>query len=558
MVQQSTSIRGINRVTEQLQQDMVARPAEQAELPQADTGDSFPRLSSRCLITFEIGEETLLWNVIPLKYRRKRSDLIRGIAEVGYSDFEQLAAWFESFWIHCGSAKHRIRILVSGSDILNRTFTAPIVPKNELSTVVVSQAKQVFPFDVSQGLFGWGLLETVKKGDRKVYSIHGQALGNQWHSYLNRLLGQRIEDLVYVGSSSHQLERILRATAPGFKDEDSCLVRLRGTIFEVALFFNGKLEFFREAPLEAMSGGGTLAALRSMAGLVNDPAEADSQGLGVDEIKRFVRDALDFYYGQFSQRRIRTAYLCLPPQYLTEMSDFISPRIEGEIHDLNTEPSIARHSKKSGVKLLADDYPMWLTSLPNRKSHSSTTVDMSPDFLKEHRSERRRFSYALVGLVCSVLVVMTLTALQMIRVGNIQGELDLRESMVQEILQDPVLGRLEAERQRTEHLAQDLLPVWEKPSDELVLTMQVFSEVATNPVRLETMRLWREEGSACMVEITGIVIGPNDRQEPQLYAYMKNLRDNSNVTSVELSSKNSDVQFGRKTLHFSMLAEVAR
>lgn len=527
-------------------------------MPDADTSVSFPRLSGRCQITFEIGDDTLLWSAMPLKYHRKRSDLIRGIAEVGYSDFEQLAGWFESFWIHCGSTKHSLRILISGSDILNRTFTAPIVPKGELAAVAVSRAKQVFPFDVSQGLFGWELLETVKKGDHEVYSIHGQALGSQWHAYLNRLLGQHIEDLVYVGSSSHQLERILRTTAPGFKDEDSCLVRLKGRVFEVALFFNGKLEFFREAPLDALSGGGTLALLRGMAGLTNESPVADGQVLGVDEINRFVRDALDFYYGQFSQRRIRTAYLCFPPQYLTEISDFISTRIDGEIHDLNTEPSIETHSKKSDVAPLTDDYPLWLTTLPNRKSHSSTTVDMSPDFLKMHRSERRRFSYALVGLVCSAIIVMTMTALQIFSVGNIQSELNVKQSMVQEILQDPVMGRLETERQRTEHLTQDLLPVWEKPSDELVLAMRVFSEVAIKPVRLETMRLWRETEAACKVEICGIVIGPNDRQEPQLYAYMKTLRDNPNVISVQLTSKSSNVQFGNKTLTFEMLAEVAR
>jgi hypothetical protein len=527
-----------------------SKPAENSQqLPEyADT-----LRSGAHLFTFELGSEMSLWSAVPLRGHRNQT-FVKDVIRCGYNELDKLAAWFTEFWQNVGDPRHRVHVHVSGPEILHRCFLIPAVPRSEINAVVRSYAKRVFPFDIDAALFGWKTIAKTEWAGGPKYEIYSQALGPQWNEWLSRMFGNLVRNIDLITSTGQHFEHLLGQVSQDFWQLDSYLIRLKGNELETGFFHNGHLEFFREVNIDSINDGEFIDQVRGIGrgehtGTAALPAVRQPVS---DEIKTAVGDALDYYHGQFGQRSVQTAYLCFAPEYVPEISAFIEERVRCHVVNLCESARIEVHQRLSEISGQTECYHRWVSVFPKRNV-SKDLVDLSPTSIRNTRSEKRYFRYSLIAIVLLVLTLATVTTLKVVRILYLQDRYDELLTTLSPDQATAELNALAVTEQRLAQLRQNLAANAPQTDYRLVVPLKLLSQVSRDQVRLDGVDMvGSADGQSFSMRVTGIVMGPADRQESQLYGYMSTLESHPKVKSVELEYKRATSQFASQETHFAL------
>ena len=440
---------------------------------------------------------------------------------------------------------------ISGPEMLQRCFLVPVVPKAELAAVVRSQARQTYPFNIDNGLFGWKVIDRVDWADGPKYEIYTQALDKHWYDWLDEMFGSLVNKMTLIVSTGQQLEELLSCTSTSFSTEGSCFIRLKAHVLETGFFHNGHLEFFREAPVESVTEIGLVTGMKE---IVGEPSDDDrlQWELLLNDIRISISDALDYYLGQYGQRSIETAYVCLPPELPAMGAEVVQSSIGGQVVDLCEPSRIESHCRWAGVVLDFDDYYRWMSILPKRKV-GRTLVNLLPEQVNKQNREKRVFRYSLTALVVVLFTVIMLSGLKWLSINTLDTRLCQQQEFASQIQANPVLALLSDYKQQADILQKNVSNFEKKSSLELVKSLKLLSRLAREEVRLNSVICsFDPTHQIVYLNIKGVVIGPKDRQEAALFSYLADLNKHPLTSSAILTSKDVTTQFGRQNVLFTI------
>lgn len=527
-------------------------PALISEEPTVDLKDhavGLPKTDCSLLFTFELCENMVFWTAVSRK-RKNDEHLYRGSVELGYDNIDELTIWFEHFWKAAGDRRHNIHVQVSGPELQQRSFKIPVVPNSELDAVVRSEAKKVFPFDVGKGLFGWKVIEKVDWAGGMKYHVYSLLLSENWNLWLSKLFGEHLQDITLVTANGQMYECTLNQTIDNFVDESSYLTRLRLNVVETAFFCNGHLEFYRELPVDSLTDGGTVGDLKKIVGL-DAAGTAPNYDLVISELKAIMRDAIDYYHGQFGLRSIKRAYISMPSHISEEVGKYAAKVTDGTVVHLNDKSWVRKYCRHIKIAEDITDCSHWISILPCRKIASSV-VNLVPESLKRRRLESRVFKYsiALVALVLLTISALTITGYE--HISEIEGNLVGQRSLVEDVESSPALQSLSGLQAEAVDL-QDHLSMFERAErSRFKANLSLLSNLSRENVRLSTVNVSKQGLTESAIGITGEVIGPNEKQDAELYMYVSDLRNHPMVKDINMGSKRKSTQLAVDRTLFSM------
>ncbi|MBU1318419.1 MAG: hypothetical protein KKG33_06660 [candidate division Zixibacteria bacterium] len=527
-------------------------PAESSIEPTVDYKDlsvGLPRSNRSLLLTFELCENMVFWTAVRRK-QKKGEHMYRGSVELGYEDIDELAVWFEHFWKAVGDKRHEIHIQVSGPELQQRSFMIPVVPKSELNAVVRSEAKRVFPLEIDKGLFGWKVIGKVDWAGGMKYHVYSLLLGENWILWLTKLFGEHLHGIALVTANGQMYECNLNHKADNFAAEDSYLTRLKLNVVETAFFHEGRLEFYREVPVDSLTDGGTVGDLKRIVGMESNDA-SPNHGLVSSELKTIMRDAIDYYQGQFGQRSIKTAYISMPSHLSEEIGKFVTTVIGGKVVDLSERSSVREYCRRLKIADDISDCSQWMSIYPCRKINSSI-VNLVPKFIMKARQESRIFKYSLVWCLMVLLSVAALTIFKYTSIVSIEKHLIEQQSLVEHVESAPVLQHLSGFEAKTVDLQGHLATLGSSRQSRFRAALVLLSSLSRESVRLNTVNVSDRGTGGSVIGLTGEVVGPNEKQEAELYMYVSGLRDHPMVEDIKIGSKRTSSQLAVKRTLFSM------
>lgn len=515
-----------------------------------------PQVDQALLFTIEFDDNHVRWSATSRR-RGKHSSCQKGLLDFGYGKQKKLQEWFAALQKSLGKYKHEFHVHIAGPEILRRSFLIPVVPKAELESVVRSQARQNFPFDIDKGLFGWRVIDQKEWAGGQKYEVYAQALGEHWHLWLGELFGDWLERISFIGASGQQLEHLLNEIDPEFMSGDSYLIRLRGDLLETGFYHNGHLEFYREVPVESLIETDVAAELQAALGELGATADLE-RSLQLNDIRIIISDALDYYYGLYGQRQITKVYLSLPTDFRDSALQFAEETVRCEVVDLGAQAQVSKHCALAGVSIDPDQYLPWMSVLPKRKLPSSL-INLLPEHLLRRRRETRIVVYALLGLALLVTTLGTLSGLKHLTANVMQTELQQRQVDIATTEQHPILLQLDSFRERIATLEQNLQGYSKQSSADYLTVLKLLSQQSQASLRLNTLELSRRpEPKAVVARVTGEVVGPQERQQGELFAWVAGLNEKPWVRSANVTGKQVNRQMGRERLQFEMELVVQR
>lgn len=511
-----------------------------------------PKVDRPMLFVIELGENDLLWTSVS-RSRKKDRPMYRGGVELGYDDIENLSEWFTHFWDAAGDYDHEIHLVVTGPETLERTFVIPVVPKSELAVVVKNQAKKVYPLSIATGLFGWKIIGKIERATGEKYQIYSLLLGDHWHDWLKKILGKHMNCATLITSSGQQFEAFLSETEARFKTEDSYLIRLKSKVVETGFFHNGYLEFFREVPVDSLSDGSTVADLRRIVGDDNQTAEdyEPDRDLVVNELRSIIVDALDYYQGQFGQRKISSAYLCMPDKFSDPVSEYVQSTFGTDVINLCDKEKVAVHCKLAGVESEFQSYSSWVTTFPTRKI-GRELLNLVPKAIRKKKQEIARFRWSWIGLALVLISISVLSGVKIATTNSInEGLLEYR-AMVADIESSPALSMLTERKTWIDELSKSYSEIRSGSRLSFKAPLLILSHLSADVVRLNSVTIDYGPTGESTVDIEGEIIGAADRQEAALYMYISDLNKLPAVQEFELMSKRISTQLGVRKTSFSL------
>jgi len=508
-----------------------------------------PDLQSTSLVlTFEIDENCLLWTAVP-KTRKKDRPLYRGAVELGYGNVDGLSAWFNEFLKTIGSENHDIRILISGPELVQRCFVVPEVPRKEQTAVVRSNAKKVFPFDLSHSLFAWRMIDSPEESEDRNKEVFVQALAAKWRDILSRILGDQISNLTLLTSSSSYVEALLKDLITDFASTNSIFVRLKRDVVETGIFYRGQLEFFREVTIEGIAENSTVADLRRSIGadeFAVEDSEEQSEAV-LKEIRAVVGDVLDYYFGQFGQRSLESAVICVGSSYAEKLSKHLSQFVSGEICDSNQTSFISEHSKSAGITAEFQDYPTWFASFP-LPTRLLPRLNNVPRELKLARRKRvvRRAVWMTSGLL--LLMAVLLSSVLGFENGSLQSSIEEKQAYLETAQSDPILEVLAAHEAYIARLKNNVSSFRQDHGVNVRGPLLTLSYHSAPNIRLSFVETTRGSMGELTTKVVGEVVGEPDKQEASYYNYLRSLENDPTVTAIAPISKREFSQLGRRKL----------
>jgi len=527
-------------------------PAESSTEPTVDYKNlsvGLPESNRSLLLTFELCENIVFWTAVCRK-QKKGEHMYRGSVELGYENIDELAVWFEHFWKAVGDKRHEIHIQISGPELQQRSFMIPVVPKSELDAVVRSEAKKVFPLEIDKGLFGWKVIGKVNWAGGMKYHVYSLMLGKNWILWLTKLFGEYLHGVALITANGQMYECNLNHTVDNFADEGSYLTRLKLNVVETAFFHEGHLEFYREVPVDSLTDGGTVGDLKKIVGMESNDA-SPNHDLVISELKTIMHDAIDYYLGQFGQRSIKTAYISMPSHLSEEIGKFVTTVIDGNVVDLSEKSSVREYCRRLKIADDIADCSQWMSIYPCRKINS-LIVNLVPKFLVKARQESRLFKYSLAWCVMVLLSVAALTIFEHTEIVNIEKHLMEQQSLVEHLESSPALQSLSGFEAKTADLRGHLATFGSNRQSHLKAPFVLLSSLSRENVRLNSVNVSDGGTGGSVISLTGEVIGPNEKQEAELYMYVSGLRDHPMVEDIKIGSKRRSSQLAVKRTLFSM------
>ncbi len=296
--------------------------------PEAETGSVLRALDlhSASSLVVELGDDYLVYRA------RQRSSLRRGKARQGvvidnrFRESEFAAQYLQSL-LKSASTRCQVKLVLSYSDAMLRSFYVPVVPKAELPQVVEWEAARIFPFVPDSEWFQWQVIDTLDLGNTKKHQIQAAAIPkSRIEPLFSILAAQRGECEVFLSPCLWETE-LHKSRAPGQTEKASVVVaRLFGSRLNLFCFHGAHLEFTREATLEAEVTGSAFDAslnhLQDQSEQRSDPyvyCELDCAGVAT-----LISEELDYYYGRFTQRTIERMLLVAPAAVHQELRDALA------------------------------------------------------------------------------------------------------------------------------------------------------------------------------------------------------------------------------------------
>ncbi|MBD3332726.1 hypothetical protein GF356_07740 [candidate division GN15 bacterium] len=525
--------------------------ANQQDQQSQSTPLRIPRGYNRCLVTFEISETWAQWTATPHS-RRKRSEWVHQRVPIGYGEPDRLAGWFDEFWTLNGDRPHEVHLLVSGPEMLQRSFFVPEVPAKELPAVVKSQAKHVFPFDIRRGLFSFKQIDRIERAGVPTLEIHALALGDTWPVFIQRMFGKWLANVTLITSSGQKAELWLSRVGNTFTEEDTLLVRLRDNVLETAFYRKGQQEFYRETVVDSLPS----ADFNPEA--TTDGQSADQTNPRVfGDMRRIIRDALDYYLGQTPDRHIQTVYLCLPPSYDEEINLYVDTELGARAVGIASPSYIEQHLEQTGIHQLSSQYCSLCSLLPP-VGQVDSLLNLLPRQVEQARRVARIKSSGSVALAAGLLAMVVISALQYLDYRQTDTLVNVQLSQVANLEQHPLITELNQTTRQAGMLRGDLQPFDRQPDPGMRYALQVLSSVARDGIALDNIRMTAEPGGGCILTVKGQVTSGQGHHESALYAYLVDLKSIEGIGRVDLLSKNTTEQFGERTVHFAVEVEVGR
>lgn len=506
-------------------------------------------LGSSILFTVDLKEQSLNWTAVAKS--RRAVPMLRGSIEIGYTDLDSLSGWMTRFFERLGEIEIDIHLVISGPEMVQRCFRIPKVPRSEIPAVLRSSARKLYPFDLSRSLFGWRISDSVEWAGGLKYEVFSQGLSNEWRDWLIKIFGDRINSVSLITSSGLYLEKIITDLLPGFNESGTLLIRLNGHTAETGIFHEGGLEFYREVTVDSLAEDNTVSDLKRMIG-ESDSAEdntAASKSEVIASLRSLVGDVLDYYYGQFGQRKIKRVICLVPSEYSDSVTEFAQQSIAAEVINLNTESVIARHSRQAGITSVFSDYPVWISCYPIWKRRDFD-INLLPDEVKSRHSLRIKNRLAASTLVLAVLVMAVMSILKATEVESLESQLATKKANLERLEADPVLPLLSAFESRVQTLKENVKQYVARGVPSIKRPFLALSRNSKETVRLDGVEITRLP-SGFQTNVSGYSVGPNDAQEAEYYTYLRALETDPDIRTVMPGMKKLETQFGREKLGFA-------
>ncbi len=448
-----------------------------------------------------------------------------------------------------------IRLYLSLSDAILRSFFVPAVPKAELRQVVLWEAGKVFPFQPEEELFEWRVIDTLEWGGVKKHQIQAAAIPPARIQPICDLLTSHFKLKAFTLTSlawEPQLA-LLQKKLPTVAEKSVAIIRLFGSRLSVMCFHRMSLEFIRENDLDSAVTGddfeNSLSHLQD--GEVHSCDFNTYKGFDCDAMARLVGEELDYYYGRFSQRSVELLLLALPFELENPARTALGAALGIPVESLIAAGVSGGVLSATSAHLLA---PAALKGALRTKP-----LDLLPkkyqSALREQKLFRGSIYFGAVAVLCAVIMVL-MQVLEM-RDAN-SGKQKLEQTLLSLQGSDAYLGVVRMQDQSSTWEAQlaQLHGARAAHSDLL----RALSQLTPNNIYLSGLQLQMVQNEAgaqtAALSLNGFVTGAEQYPEVTLSEYIKALREQPIITRVHLQNQLLEFINSERRLRFTLVMEV--
>jgi len=223
-------------------------------------------------------------------------------------DVKMVALFKEELRRNQISAKE-VSISLSGHDLITRTFEIPVIPENELPSIINFEVKKYIPFKVEELVSDFQVhLDKASHRNQVLYVGIKKEVLEKYLSIIGQL-GIKVTNIEY---SAFSILRFLKLT--NFNNRGMVGVISMDLVEEDEVNFsileNGFPLFSRDITL---SGGPEEATAAAAAG---------AGGSILEKLKTEIRVSLDYYHRKFSFKKIAKTFIIANEQYHAELEAF--------------------------------------------------------------------------------------------------------------------------------------------------------------------------------------------------------------------------------------------
>lgn len=506
-----------------------------------------PRTSEICI---ELANDYLMWTWSEAKEHRVRLVLDHEVSN--HAKVLEYVKRFTSLNIDRGCT---IKLYLSVSDAILRSFYVPAVPRGELQQVVMWEAGKVFPFQPNPDLFAWRVTDTLDWGGVKKHQIQATAIAPTRVESLCEYLSAHfnVKTLTLIPLAWEASLNKLSKKFPSIAAKSTVIIRLFGHRLSLFCYNKTSLEFIRDVELdESVTGDEFENALNLLQDRHVHQHDFNAyKGFDMEALARLIGEELDYYYGRFSQRSVELVLLTFPTEIEEASQESIKASLGIPVESLTAQADCKSPSGERCAHLLAP-----LVMQGNLRSQS---LDLLPRSYRDAVNERRNFRWSLMISVIMVLVTVALSVAKIVYHRQLDATL------------------LDAERRRTELLEsptyKDIIALqtqgaaWQTQLEQLRGSYATHSEflraistLTPENIYLSGMELHLiqdEKGNQLAgVAMNGFVSSNEQYPEVLLTRYIRSLREQSIVKTANLQNQLIELYDGIPRLRFTLVLEV--
>jgi Tfp pilus assembly PilM family ATPase len=492
-----------------------------------------------------------------VRYRKKNNGIIVSRGEYPYKErWKDLEGILSSIRAKEG-INVEVAIGVTSQEILKKTFTVPLIPKEEL-----------------RGVLDWSV--------SKIISI---PLEEMRHEYV--MLGEidergvRKDEVLYVGAHKEYVDRIIDLfedvgfrnfallTDIGFVylpvveeavDGSVAIIDIGGRQTGIYIFDGKKLHLVREIMTAAesftdvlISGFGfTLAEAEEHAKEKGfDEASSDILTLPLERLGGEIQRTFNVYAQKYPSRPVTKVYLAGRGSLMPNLVEKLKPFL---VEDLRHLPS--------GTEIEDEFLPAYMLAMKKE-----IVVNLLPEHIKTREREALYIKHARIGgfLLLSVLVVLTLNLLT--SYNRVKSSVDSERSSVQQKKEQ--LDRFTA--LKSSLVSNELGPIVseiERNDPFFVVFLKYLASRIPKEVFIKEVTFSRQDAAGETqskdakklqpinnIELRGVIFGEAEAVEAALLALMTNLEKSTIVNNVTVISKDAKSLKGRPAMEFLITAK---
>jgi len=506
------------------------------------------------VLDLEIGSDYLIWSIAGRSLFGRRQTRGGAIANLLLRDplliLEHISEIVEGLGMRHGS----VNLYLSLPEAMLRSFYVPVVPKNELTQVVVWEANKVFPFALQGELFDWRIVNTVEwRGARKYQIQAAGVIAFKVYAICEKLLDKGLK-VKRITLTSLAWEPLVARLADKTAATCVAIVRLLGNRLSVFCFHRGALEFVRENTIEVSENDGEFeASLRYLDGSAPAPLfdPIAYQAIDSHTVSRVVLDNLDYYYGRFTQRTVDTIILAVPPKEHQSITDALKESLG--------VPVLAAFGHAE-AKTTSDALSQNLLAPVNHKMlRRSKQLDLLPTQLRVAGQQRARFKYSLYAATLALTAALLVSIFQFIILGGLDNEAGRLRSTLDGIKNSApyreIATQVSEQTQWQTQLAQ-----FRRTSSEHSRILKALSIFTPPDIYLTGINIQVAQDATGRqinsVSVAGFVKDSGRYLELRLAEYLKTLMNFPGCHRVELSNQNTTISNEGKRLVFSVAMEL--